>query len=267
MAERLGFYNDISNEDYHSGPGYSSSQLKNALISAYHLKYYMDHPKSFGSGVDLGTVSHEVILDPASFKKNWMTAPAEFKTKSSKGYYTWAKALEDEKQIALASHVKIAHEIKRNMPAEIRKTIEDSTVEQSLYWKDSETGLLLKVRPDMRIDGGILLDLKTTSQGADLSSFSKTISKFSYHLSAAMYLEGATNVFNESYTDFRFIVSETLPPYQTAHYTLDFGSLEKGKELFKRAKALIKKSIDQGKWGGYPAECQSISIPGYAFDR
>lgn len=65
--------------------------------------------------------------------------------------------------------------------------IEQGTKEQCLEWKDRQTGLMLKAKPDLiPVGTDYLVDLKT-AQKADAESFAKEVINYGYHIQTVFY--------------------------------------------------------------------------------
>ncbi len=65
--------------------------------------------------------------------------------------------------------------------------IEQGTKEQCIEWKDRQTGLMLKAKPDLIPAGtDYLVDLKT-AQKADAESFAKEVINYGYHIQNRFY--------------------------------------------------------------------------------
>lgn len=65
--------------------------------------------------------------------------------------------------------------------------IEQGTKEQCIEWKDRQTGLMLKAKPDLIPAGtDYLVDLKT-AQKADAESFAKEVINYGYHIQTVFY--------------------------------------------------------------------------------
>ena len=65
--------------------------------------------------------------------------------------------------------------------------IEQGTKEQCIEWKDRQTGLILKAKPDLiPVGTDYLVDLKT-AQKADAESFAKEVINYGYHIQTVFY--------------------------------------------------------------------------------
>lgn len=72
-----GVYFDISNEDYHAGPGISKSQLDDIAISPaiYQWRRHAPVDAEKTAALDLGTALHCLLLEPDEFSKRFEIAP------------------------------------------------------------------------------------------------------------------------------------------------------------------------------------------------
>jgi len=156
--------------------------------------------------------------------------------------------------------------------------LSDVIAESSVYWwyrsNDPDdrgpSRQMLKVRPDaLNVAHGAVIDIKTTVD-AGMTAFSKTMAKYYYHLSAAMYLDGinqckplleATGHF--AYTKFVFICVESAPPFACAVYELSAADLDLGKQLYHRALRALPPP-DEQEWPAYPTDIRVIELPAWA---
>ncbi len=136
--------------------------------------------------------------------------------------------------------------------------------EESFFWQDPETGLACKCRPDYLRTDRILLDIKTT-ENASLEEFSRTLLKYNYHLSAAHYLDGVSAVTGQHCETFLIIACEKSAPYCVQVFEVDFGSIEKGRELCARSLQRYKNSKELPIPRGYSTDIVPINIPAYGF--
>lgn len=141
--------------------------------------------------------------------------------------------------------------------------------EQSFFWRDAETGLLCKCRPDvifMTPNLFLPADFKTTDD-ASLKEFQRTIGNFEYHIQASSYLDGINEVLGLALENFLFIPVEKQAPHELALYALDGAAQEVGRQKYKKHLRTLAQYEPGGEkengWKGYPTEIQNISIPAY----
>ncbi len=136
--------------------------------------------------------------------------------------------------------------------------------EQSIFWTDKETGVKCKGRLDWLANGdvsSVILDLKST-QDASPEGFQRSISKYRYHVQAAMYLDG-TKELGFDPDAFIFAAWEKHSPYASALYYATPEMLEIGRKEYKRLLKIYAKCLETDKWEGYSGEIQPINLPEY----
>jgi hypothetical protein len=99
--------------------------------------------------------------------------------------------------------------------------------ECSIRWVDESTGLPLKCRPDA-VTTDMLWDIKTTREQNPLQTFWKSVFSYGYDFQAVHYLEGALAADMRA-TQFVFLVTSTVPPYQCHAVTLPQRVLDKAR--------------------------------------
>lgn len=150
----------------------------------------------------------------------------------------------------------------RSHPA-ARALVDDRTdTEVSLVWKDEETGVLCKARPDALIRPNVLLDLKTC-RDASRRGFERAVFEYGYHTQAAMYRMGLKAV-GLDITDAALICVETEAPHAVAVYQFEDDVMERGEREVRRLLRLWARCMERGEWPGYADDVQLIGLPGWA---
>ncbi len=120
--------------------------------------------------------------------------------------------------------------------------------ELSLFWKDSETGLLMKARPDItRFDVRLFGEYKTTKERSK-DAFSRTIFNRHYDLQIAMQAEGLQQTTG---IDFLlesggalgyalFLTVTNSPPIRARFYPVFRRVIETGARKYRNALELVK---------------------------
>ncbi|TDB42645.1 PD-(D/E)XK nuclease-like domain-containing protein [Photorhabdus luminescens] len=267
-----GIYYDISNEDYHLGPGVSKSQLDAIAINPAFLQWMkkapMDEEKI--KALDMGTALHCLLLEPDQFSNRFIEAP-EFNRRTNQG-----KADEKEFLSQCSNTGKIVMDYEQHRKLKIMR---DSAMahpgarylldaeghcETSIYWNDIETGELCRIRPDKFLKEKLLIvDVKKVD---DINRFSRHIEEFRYHVQAAMYCEGFKQHFGQS-PSFAFIaVSESIDcgRYPVRLFVLDDDDHDVGYSLFRRDIETYHKCKTSDNWGlGF----EVIQRPAWARNR
>ncbi|RAW91981.1 MULTISPECIES: PD-(D/E)XK nuclease-like domain-containing protein [unclassified Photorhabdus] len=253
-----GIYYDISNEDYHLGPGVSKSQLDVIAKEAALLLWDKDAPEDEEKkdALNMGTALHCLLLEPDEFNNRFIEAP-KFNRRTNAGK-------EEEKEFINECEKtgKIVMDYEQHRKLKImrdsvmahpgaRLLLEaDGYCESSIYWNDAETEELCRIRPDKLIlDKDIILDVKKVS---DIDRFPTHIEEFRYHVQDAMYSEGYRQYTNGTIPTFCFLaVSESIDcgKYPVRLFVLDQYDREVGFNLFRRDLDVYHKCHSTGNWG------------------
>lgn len=150
--------------------------------------------------------------------------------------------------------------------------------EVSIFWRDAQTGVWCRCRPDWTPDHyRWLVDYKTDTS-ANPANFGKKSFEQSYYQRAAWYLEGfqaVTGVMPERYW---FVVQAKKKPFLASVIDLDFYALDVGREECRRAREIfgrcLAKGTDRSAWPGYRRpeapdrpSAFTVGMPQYAYYR
>jgi hypothetical protein len=121
----------------------------------------------------------------------------------------------------------------------------------------------LKVVDDME---SVIVDVKTTSAGADYGTFARQAASLNYHVSAAWYchLAGLNGL---PPARFYWVAVEVAPPYAVAVYEIHPDALDLGVGLMNDALGLIAQCEDDGVWPGYAPEVQCLNLPSWVYGK
>lgn len=239
---KTGIYYDISNEDYHNGEGISKSNLDDIAKcpAIYQWRKSAPEDQEKKKALDIGTALHCLLLEPDEFDKRFIV-PEPINRRTNAGKAEYKKIVEFaniKKQIFITSEEKNKLLLMRDSAfahPDIKKLLEmDGYYESSIYWTDSETNMLCKMRPDKLIKGKpIIVDMKKTN---DIENFGKSIELFRYHVQDAMYCEGYKNHFGETPYFVFVAISETIDcgRYPARAFVLDDLDKDVGYQLFRR---------------------------------
>lgn len=132
--------------------------------------------------------------------------------------------------------------------------------ELSLFWKDEESGLWLKCRPDfLPYDCKFVPDYKTCSS-VNPETFYKDFLNYGYHIQAAMYKTGIKEVTNIDVESFFFVAQEKEPPYITQVYVPDMGLINHGNKAVRNALQVYSNCLETGVWGAYSDKVIEMTI-------
>lgn len=269
--EHIGIIHDMANEVYHSTPAVSNTVLSSIARSPAHcyaLHVVEDRRKQATTPAFFaGTLAHCAILEPAALLDRYMLKPEglDMRTKEGKA---WKAALPagvltidaDEYATALAQRDAV-----QGVP-ELAELLADGVAEVSAFWRDDETGLQGKCRPDWvhtLSDGRVILvDVKTTID-ASPSQFGRSVWRYGYHRQAAWYSAGYARAAGVEVAGFVFAAVTNAHPFIGAAHTLDDDYMRIGQDECRR---LLDEYADcklTGRWPAFPG-MNLLSPPAWA---
>lgn len=223
----------LSNEAYHHGEEYrkffSSSQIKNYLISPKYARYTQLNPEQKQSdALDLGSVYHaklESLVNGSGFPYIVFTPPVNEKTGKFYGSGTNAydnalesfKALNEGKIITSKGVMSTVEQMVKellygndNLSPVIRTMIKNGKAEQTHLCEYQ--GGYFKFRPDLKTRN-LIVDWKTCElEVPKPDNFERQILKYGYHISAAMY-QFFDHEITGRWKHFFWVAQEKEPPY------------------------------------------------------
>ena len=264
-----GLIPDLPNEQYHSGPGVSKSQLDQIAKSPAHYQYARTAPKKDPTPAQrFGSLAHTMVLEP--HKLNVVVGPSVNKNSNEwKIFKAGADAAGAE--IVTQEELDTLEGMKAAVYAHPAAAwlLGPGYVEHSAYWIDPATGLLCRFRPDKlrRTEKGVVLvDLKSTEDASE-AEFSRSIENFRYHVQAAFYSDGIEQALGERVTAFAFIAVEKKAPYAVACYQLADVDVEDGREAYQNDLFRLKDCLARNEWPAYSPRIETITRPAWAKRR
>lgn len=275
-----GFYTaeELSNEEYHRGPGVSNSGLKliGSKTPAHYYAQYRDPnapERKAGRPQMIGTAIHAAALEPDKFDAEYVVAE-EFIARNAKGFKAWAS--EQRRHILMpAEYGDVigmrkslhAHPIAGNLLADAQE------FEYSAYAEDPETGILCRVRLDLLTQSGWIVDLKKC-QDASPEGAAKAIANYGYYHQAAFYLDVWTMATGgDAPMGFAFIFVEEQYPHAVGVYVLSDGHDEagnydplrddigRGRKEYRRNLSIYAHCERNDYWPGYAPRAVELELP------
>lgn len=261
-----GVYEGLSNDEYHRSQGISSTGLKRILRSPAHYK----RPPEFNStrAKEIGSAIHCAILEPERFIIDYRIVDCEARTSSA--YKAACKDHPKERVLTTAEHENIIGMqagVVRNRKC--RELIEaDGKYELSVFAKDPETGVLVKVRYDKLIDAiGMPVDVKKC-QDASREQFRRSIGNYHYQLSAAFYMDAWEWLHGEKLDVMRWIAVEEQSPHAAARYMPNDEALKVGRAQYRVALNIYAECLERDEWPEYdPDDEEEIDLPAWMLDK
>lgn len=264
-----GYYKDLPNEQYHSGPGISKSQLDLIHKSPSLLQWSRTAPEDDEkkSALNVGDAVHALLLEPERFRAEYAVGPKDAPRNTKAGKEKWAEfeaGLKEGQTVLTAEEGRKIELIYGSVMAHpnAKWLIEaKGDAEASIYWNDPETGLLCRCRPDKLItEHGWIVDVKTT---ADMSKFARSVYDFRYHVQDQFYSEGYKQHFGEEPAGFLFLVVSTsieCGKYPVRLFCLDAEAKARGQAVMREDLATLAECERTGEFPGI----ETLSLPRWA---
>ncbi len=247
---------EISQKEYRERSELGSSDLKLLLDNPYAFK--MGVKKEASPSMDLGSAVHCLILEEENFERDFMVIDGVKSAKNKELANNQNKILLNMNEYAQARGMADAL-----LNSEVNELFQDGFAERSFFGSVFEVGC--KCRPDYYIpnNGGVILDIKTTSSKSNIIGFTNSCYNYNYQIQAALYLEILKA------KSFIFVVIEKEEPYSLATFELGEMSLRLG---YKQIEQAIKNFKNLEHIGIYRENQKnqfipSVELPNYAFNN
>jgi hypothetical protein len=134
----------------------------------------------------------------------------------------------------------------------------DGLIERSLVWRDPETGIWLKARPDVLLPSSVeICDLKTT-RSVLLPDLMRSTTELGYHMQGALAVDGVKTVFGLDAANFILCWLEKSAPHCVRVTTIDQDDIERGRKMNRVALRRFADCLDQDYWPG-PGEDEDMA--------
>lgn len=260
----------------------SQGSMCEALRSPAHfLAEWARPPSTPNKAMELGTMVHDVVLEPDAHEIRIPPEEpdADGRTKEGKALKAeWKERLAEFeasiKETDIVTDTSTRDRVLRIRDAVLshpaaRELLQGARTEQTVYWIDDETGLLMRARVDVLQGGVVLGDLKTTIDASE-EAFGKTIENSRYHVQSAHYLAGANTVPRPASVPlgrehWHFIAAEKEAPFAVAVYRLTPAAYNRGVGLWRQAVTTVAGAVRENKWPAYPSQVREIDLPAWAY--
>lgn len=262
-----GIYPDIDELVYHAGtdePSLSVSGAKRLLDSPARFRYEQEHPPT-SDAFDFGHAAHAKVLgvglEVTSVPLDLCAKNGARSTAEAKAFMAEAKAagkvvLKPE-EIAVIDEMASALEANKAVMALLRK----GQPEQSIYWRDPETNLLLRGRSDWVTqlhDSPVIVDYKTC-QNANPEKFRFEAGKYEYPSQDSWYREGYEHLTGDPH-GFVFIAQEKTAPFLCSVVELDDDARDIGAQRNAVARRIFLDCMTRDEWPAFPGITR-VSVP------
>ncbi len=268
-----GIHYQMDEQEYRMAPAIAGSDAKH-ILPPKRPAHYAAHmagelKREPSKALTLGTISHVAVLEPKKLDTAFVEKPEgiDFRTKAGK---EWRESI-GTTPILDADEARAVRGIRDSIAAHsaARELLAECDTEVAMFG-EHRTGLWIKGRVDaLKVPSdleAIIVDVKTTSAGADYGTFSRQAASLNYHLSAAWYchLCGLNGL---PPARFYWVVVEVTPPYAVAVYEIAPDALDLGASMMSDALSLIAECEDRGEWPGYGDGVETLNLPAWAYGK
>jgi hypothetical protein len=265
MADKIdcpGLY-ALSRETYHGSP-----TVEPSLSSSGAVTLVQECPAVFWANsplnpdfvheqkleFDIGSAAHLIVLEPAKWGSQVVEIDADnYKTKAAQE--TRDAAYAAGKTPLLPKHQRTILAMRDALMRYpfAAEAFSEGTPEESFIWKDTETGIWCRARPDWRrrLRGRQLLVDYKTSTSANPREFAKRAWDMGYFQQHPWYCDGVEAVTGERPEQFWFIVQAKTPPYLVTVNRLSDRAVSWGDILNRHARRMFADCLRTGDWHGY----------------
>lgn len=266
-------------EDYHGQyKGHiGNSQLKDMAKTMAHFNYNLYNPEVITAQkqatFDLGNLFHWATLEPDMVEQRAIQIPGDY-LGSTEAWLT-GKAVKEEieewklehpgKLICKPKMWKTAHWMAKNVRKHPAAAVLLDAGEAEVTIFSTMNGIPTKVRPDYLPTGRrIAVDLKSDANPAPIA-FKKKIYDMGYFRGGAYYLDNITQVFNELYLDYMWIVADKTPPHPVVVFHANAQDLTLGRKSYQELLERYEYCLEHDVWPGYNDEgVVEVQMPQWA---
>lgn len=267
-----GIYSGIDDISYHADLDSLSSSGARGLLSPgspeifAHQRRQPPNPKP---EYDFGHGAHKFVLGEGSEIievkfDDWRTKDARAQREEAWANHQVPLLTKDVEKARAMADVALRHPLVRSLINSV-----DFAAELSGYWRDVETGVRLRFRPDIlgqrggRITGG---DYKTTANSHP-SQCAESCGKFGYNMQQAWYEDGlrATEVADDP--DFWLIFQSKTPPFPVTVGRIPPHHVALGRRRNRRAIDVYHQCQQSDIWPGFGDHMHTFELPTYTVYR
>lgn len=247
----------------HSVSGSGLFKIEQTSLAHYWWNSYLnperDPPDS--PALSFGRAAHAMILGEPEFAKSFVISPyPDFRTKEAREWKANETrtiiTLDQLRQIRAMAKTIVAHPLLKN-------AFQDGAPEQSLIWKDAETGIWLKSRPDWLPHTLQFVPNYKTARTGKPADWARAAFDLGYHVGAALTLEGLKQIRGWDKATYYFVVQEKEAPYLVTPILMQDTAIEWGALLFRRSLRRLAEALSTNKWPGYSDAVVEVQMPAY----
>jgi len=268
---------DIPNEEYHRDPylgGSLSCSGAKRLIppsTPAHFDHQRKHGQPPKAVFDLGHAAHTLVLSEGAEIE---VVPGDrWDTNVAKAAVAEARAAgriplkEKDYEIVQA----MAEKIRAHPIASALFKPGSGKAEQSLFWRDVQSGVIRRARldwlPNPNPNGRLIIPDYKTTHNANPIAAQKTMNDWDYALQADWYEDGVEELGLSNEAVLVLVMQEKTPPYEVAVYQPDATAMRIAQWRNRTAINIYAECTQSGRWPGYSDDVELLALPGWAESR
>jgi len=276
---------DQTEDEYHADKSaIGSSSLRLALSSpkAFFEGHFKGRQQKVTNDMELGRIIHMALLEGEKFKNRYVVMP-EFLGPTLDGKMSAQSKSAKEKRAAWLAdrrpeEVVVTEDQLEMITGQIESVSQHpqgwgvfahGVTEQSGYYRDPRTGLLMKIKPDFRGHDLFLITDFKTAQSCDAKLFgAKAFGALRYDIQVWMYAYGTgliegcpmpENLF--------FMVVEKTWPYESAVYFMTDEQKNQARYDYQKAQDRVIQGIESGQWPQRQTKMEPLWTPRFFIDN
>lgn len=267
-------YPDLTNEQYHADPvkggSLSSSGARKLIPPSCPALFFHEraNPQPYKAAFDFGHAAHRAVLTEGEIieeidAKDWRTNDAKAQRDAARAAGRIPLLTKDAKIVEEMAAALRAHPI-----ASMVFAPGTGTPEQSLVWRDEQTGVMCRARIDWlpnKADGRrlIISDYKT-ARTVEPRALARAFYDHGYHQQEDWYLDGVRSLGLDDDPQFVFICQEKTAPYLVTVADLSDDAKRVGRARNKWARETYAQCVESGEWPPFSADIELIDLPAWA---
>lgn len=265
-------------DTYHQHEALSATGAKRILKAPALYRWQADNPQPSTKTFDFGKAAHRLVLgagEPVEVLEfdSWRTKASQEAKAEAEAAGRVPLLVKDWQTVeAMAAALRAAELVTdAGVRFSVGDLFGDGKPEQSLFWRDPDTGVPCRARLDWLPDPRpgrrmVVVDYKTAAT-ADPAEFGRAADSYDYHLQQAWYLDGVRACGLDRDPAFVFVVQEKTEPYLVSVCQLDADAAALGRARADRARRIFADCVASGRWPGYGERVHPVALPPWAFTR
>lgn len=267
----------IPDSAYHADPfpggSLSSSGAKRLLppSTPAHFDYQRTHGQPPKKAFDLGHAAHRLVLSEGAEIE---VIPGErWDTNVAKAAVAKARAeghipLKEKDYLVVQA---MAEKIREHPIASQLFKPGSGKAEQSLFWRDVQSGVTRRARldwlPNPNPNGRLIIPDYKTTHNASPQTAQKTMDDWDYALQADWYEDGVEELGLSNEAVLVLVMQEKTPPYSVAVYQPDATAMRIAAWRNRTAIEIYAECTKTDHWPAYSDDVELLALPGWAEAR